>query len=78
MVMEVASPSTGEDDLGLKKDIYELIGVPEYWVIKDKKNVVVLILRDGKYKRENYRVIEDEDILEVPVSIFPDLIIRFD
>ena len=77
-VAEVYSPSTGEDDLGLKKDIYELIGVPEYWVIYDRQNVSVFILKDGKYKRERYRVMEDEDILEVPVSIFPDLIIRFD
>ena len=77
-IAEIYSPSTGEDDLGFKKDIYELIGVPEYWVIKDKKNIVVFILENGKYKREDYRVIEDEDILEVPVSVFPDLIIRFD
>ena len=30
-VMEAASPSTAERDLGVKRDIYARIGVPEYW-----------------------------------------------
>ena len=30
-VLEVASPSTGPEDVGRKRDLYARIGVPEYW-----------------------------------------------
>ena len=77
MVIEVSSPSNWRDDIGYKKDIYELIGVPEYWVIHNKQNISVYLLKDGKYVSEDYKV-TDDDILEVPVFSFPDLVIKFD
>jgi Uma2 family endonuclease len=77
MVIEVSSPSNWEDDVGFKKDIYELIGVPEYWVVHDKYNVSAFLLKDGKYELERYRIIDDS-ILEIPVSIFPDLTIKME
>ena len=29
--MEVASPSTAENDTGVKRDEYAALGIPEYW-----------------------------------------------
>lgn len=33
LVGEVLSPSNADDDLIVKKDLYEKYGVPEYWII---------------------------------------------
>ena len=79
MIIEVYSPSTGGRDLGVKKAIYEFIGVEEYWVIHDIRNVSVFLLKNGKYVQEEYQMdVEEEGILEVPVFVFSDLVITFD
>jgi len=77
LVVEVASFSNWKDDIGYKKDIYELIGVPEYWVVHNKQYVSVYLLKDGKYEQNDY-IARDGNILEVPVSVFPDIVIKFD
>lgn len=33
MVIEILSPSTAKNDLGIKKEVYERSGVKEYWVV---------------------------------------------
>lgn len=33
LVVEVLTPSNADDDLIVKKDLYEKYGVPEYWII---------------------------------------------
>ena len=76
MIIEIFSPSTGGNDLSLKKEIYEAIGVEEYWVVIDIQNVVVFKLKAGKYIQENYST--EEDVLNIPVSVFSDLVIHFD
>ena len=56
-VLEVASPSTQADDLGVKRCRYAAIGVPEYWMFDPKGGVYPpgtprlqgLKLADGKY-----------------------------
>ena len=56
-VLEVASPSTQADDLGVKRRRYAEIGVPEYWMFDAKGGVYPpgtprlqgLKLADGKY-----------------------------
>ena len=79
MIGEVYSPSTGGRDLGVKKSIYEFIGVEEYWVIHDIRNVSVFLLQNGKYVQKEYQIdIEEQGILEVPVSVFSDFVINFD
>ena len=51
MVIEVLSPSTAQRDRTLKRTLYALHGVPEYWQADtDAKNVVVLTLDNGEYK----------------------------
>ena len=51
LVIEVLSPSTAQRDRTLKRTLYALHGVPEYWQADtDAKNVLVLTLEDGDYK----------------------------
>ena len=51
LVIEVLSPSTAQRDRTLKRTLYALHGVPEYWQAdSDAKNVLVLTLEDGEYK----------------------------
>jgi Uma2 family endonuclease len=76
MLIEVMSPSTAALDFEEKRSIYEAIGVGEYWVISDAQNVAAYVLHDGKFIKTLYHT--EETILEVPVSVFPDLLIRFD
>ena len=76
MIIEVFSPSTGGKDFSIKKDLYECIGVEEYWIVLDPQNVVVFALKDGKYEIEEYST--NEDILEIPISVFSDISIFLD
>ena len=90
LVAEVLSASTEREDRYFKKRIYELLGVKEYWLVNYKsKTVEVFLLKDGKYQDglTYHTYSEDEksmmyaqeltEILEdIPVSIFPDLVIK--
>ena len=76
MLIEVASPSTNVIDFDEKRSLYEAIGVGEYWIISDTQNVAVYVLQDGKFVKTIHQT--EENILEVPVSVFPDLVIKFD
>ena len=50
LVVEVLSPSTRERDLGAKRDLYERVGVREYWVVEPESSTVTLLaLEDGRY-----------------------------
>ena len=50
LIIEVLSLSTAEYDRKIKKDIYELIGVPEYWIVDPANKLIELYaLKDGKY-----------------------------
>ena len=50
LVIEVLSPSTAQRDRTLKRTLYALHGVSEYWQADtDAKNVTVLALEDGEY-----------------------------
>ena len=51
LVVEVLSPSTAQRDRTLKRTLYALHGVPEYWQADtDAKNVLVLTLENGEYR----------------------------
>ena len=51
LVIEILSPSTAQRDRTLKRTLYALHGVREYWLADtDAKNVLVLTLEDGDYK----------------------------
>ena len=54
LVVEVLSPSTAKNDRRIKKDIYELLGVKEYWIVSSQERTIeVYILTEGKYILNN-------------------------
>ncbi len=40
LVIEILSPSTSRRDRRLKRDLYERVGVEEYWLVDPERNVV--------------------------------------
>ena len=89
LVVEILSPSTAKNDLGVKKDAYEKNGVKEYWIVNHvDKSVQVYHLIDGKFKLDYvYHVYTPQELtmLEedernaikygIKVSIFDDFIV---
>lgn len=85
LIVEVAS-SNWSNDLIEKQEIYEAMGVPEYWIVDYRglipakycdrgkgKKVIVLRLLNGEYQRTEF--INDELI---PCQTFPDLVLTVD
>lgn len=67
LVVEVTSPSTRHRDLGEKRDGYQAMGVPEYWVVDLRDDVVwVHRLDDGRYGQPVAR--RRGDVLTAPVA----------
>ena len=69
LVVEVLSPSTAKNDKSAKKDIYELLGVTEYWIVDvQSRSIETYILNGGKYELGNiyhqYSEIEIEMIMD--------------
>lgn len=73
LVIEILSPSTVRNDRLLKFNLYEKVGVKEYWIVEpDTKLVSVFVLQDNnRYGRTDLYTETDN----VKVSIFPDLTI---
>ena len=92
LTVEVLSPSTARYDRGRKKDIYERLGVREYWIVSPSDMTIEqYLLQDGKFVLNDvyrkYREYELEDmkeeeraaiVTEFRCSLFDDLIIRVD
>jgi len=90
LIVEVLSPSTAQNDIGYKKDLYEKYGVKEYWIISQtEKSIQVYLLKNGVYKLDRlYQVYETDDlyamdekekseiIKEFKTSLYDDLIIK--
>lgn len=52
LLVEILSPSTASNDATLKKQLYERVGVAEYWIVDpDNHTVEQLVLADGRYER---------------------------
>lgn len=53
LVVEVLSPSNRAQDRLLKRDLYERLGVPAYWIVDPlEPSIVSLRLADGRYEVE--------------------------
>lgn len=53
LIVEILSPSSEKNDCVLKKELYERLGVPEYWIVDpDEHAVEQFVLRDGKYESD--------------------------
>ncbi|MBS3943338.1 MAG: Uma2 family endonuclease [Dethiobacter sp.] len=71
LIIEITSPSTSRLDLKDKFNLYEKVGVREYW-IADPNGKTVMVFKhgeDGRYDRPDMYAEEDE----IPVGIFKDL-----
>ncbi len=71
LVIEILSPYTAGKDMKIKRDLYERVGVLEYWLADptNKTLQVYKIGNDGKYGPPQVYTTEEE----VKVEIFPDL-----
>ena len=50
LIVEVLSPSTKNYDRGYKKDLYERVGVTEYWIADPRtKSIEVYLIENGRY-----------------------------
>ncbi|MCL2321420.1 MAG: Uma2 family endonuclease [Oscillospiraceae bacterium] len=88
LVVEVLSRTTYDYDLTRKKEIYEELGVKEYWIVDPSfKGVSKYILEDGKYSLNGvfFKKDEEDDVDEnvdlkysFNTFVFPDLEIRLD
>jgi len=60
LVVEVLSPSTQRTDQVVKFDLYEKVGVAEYWIVNPKtRSVELFILSAGEYALVNEYVADE-------------------
>lgn len=69
MVVEIISKSTARRDRIKKFDLYQRVGVKEYWIVEPEARIVeVYLLENGKYVKTGY-----EDTGSVEVKTLPGL-----
>lgn len=72
LVIEIISESTANRDLKIKFNLYEQVGVKEYWIIFPDENVIQIFkLVNGEYGKPEVCGLDDK----ITVGLFPDLII---
>ncbi|MBP7552199.1 MAG: Uma2 family endonuclease [Spirochaetes bacterium] len=72
LVIEIISESTANRDLKIKFNLYEQVGVKEYWIIFPDENVIQIFkLVNGEYGKPEVCGLDDK----ITVGLFPDLTI---
>ncbi|WP_407307256.1 Uma2 family endonuclease [Desulfosporosinus sp. SB140] len=74
MIVEIISPSSIKTDRIIKFNMYEKVGVKEYWIVEPEVKIVsVFVLQEnGRYGRQE--VYSEED--QITLNIIPDLTIN--
>jgi Uma2 family endonuclease len=67
LIVEILSPSTSEKDATIKFDLYEEVGVKEYWMVYPELNLLDVFLLNDKRKYQFIR--KYAAIQKVPVNI---------
>jgi len=71
-IIEIVSPSTSKKDLTVKFNLYEEVGVQEYWIVLSLDKIIFCYtLQDGKYVISGTYTVEDQ----VPVKVPGDLVL---
>lgn len=90
LIVEVLSPGTEKKDRGYKMDLYERMGVKEYWLVEpETRTIEVYLLTSGEYKLDEvYKIFPDYVEMsddekkkykdKVPVSLYSDFFIPLD
>ncbi|EKQ50516.1 MULTISPECIES: Uma2 family endonuclease [unclassified Clostridium] len=61
LIIEVLSPSNSDDDLIVKKDLYEEYGVPEYWIVSPmSRKIWIYSLVENKYELKHSCTLNDK------------------
>jgi Uma2 family endonuclease len=48
IVIEILSPGTSRRDRGIKRNLYDRVGVREYWIVDPQRDAVTVFRRSGK------------------------------
>lgn len=82
MVMEVLSDATEQYDRGEKMDIYQKVGVSEYWIVDWRKKQVEIYLNDGREDGTTYfylyKTVTKDNKNDLQLVMFPNLETDFD
>lgn len=68
LIIEVISPSSLKLDMTTKKQLYEQVGVKEYWMVYPREKIVMVFIREESGKFSDGDTFGLEDV--VPVQIF--------
>ena len=70
LIIEIISPHTSKKDLTKKYEVYEEVGVREYWIVFPKEEIIeTYVLINAKFSRGETFVQPDQ----IYSTIFPDL-----
>ncbi len=62
-VLEVASESTGDIDVGIKRDYYAALGIPEYWRFDETGSITARSWLERWLVEGRYQPVEIEELL---------------